>query len=1098
VRCVDYIDNFELKALDTVRDLAAEAERADIAVTFLSYRRWLELKPCLTDLLARGGRLRLIVRRDPRQTSPEAIEELCRLRSTQVAFGLTDTTFDPKDYLFYGKDGKCLTVVTSSANATYPGLTHDDEGGAIITHRNAAADEAAQKAIAVFEQRWTGATPVDAKALAEFKAAAQRPDVAEGSLVRSTNAIYKDYGIGIVQKLRGPQAKVEYNPSVFMAPPYRSENKILQLAEMEKVDSPLDRAMAGCWEEPWRFELKMAAARFLTGNKGGQLSNARTEILPHQIFAAHRVVVSAKRRYLLADEVGLGKTIEAGMIWQALEQRGQAKRTLIITPAGLTTQWQEELQEKFGAFFEIYGRDFQSANPRIWDYKAKSIASLDTLKRLEHKRKLLENRRWDLIIFDEAHRLSAMDYGSGKVEKTQNYRLAEEIRHRNYCDALLLLTATPHQGEANHSRFKNLVLLLDDEISFDALDDTPLLADFGTSFTEYVIRTPKKDVTDAQGHKVFRGRQTHRLPFTMYPTESQFYNAVAKYIRNGYQMLDRIGDTMQRRAAGFLLTTFQKLNASSTAAIRQALQNRLQRLQGEIDKLPHSDDDDEGLFDERYEGEHEEEAVLRDDLAILEDELEMLKQLLGMHVRRDKKLDELFGLIDQIEQESPRGAEEKVLIFTEYRGTQRHLVGELENRYGRGAVVVIHGNMKLERREEAEQDLESIWAPFAKDGALVAATTKRTSQRLFRDHAKVRFLVSTEAGGEGINLQFCHICVNYDVPWNPMRVEQRVGRVYRYGQKKVVQVYHFYNRGTIEEKVQSYFESRLERAAAAITKVTGEDAEEIKASLNGQLESEVNPASIYQRAMVEGNLNKETQQEIAEAVQRAKRAYEIATQSLFKNVSSYSFDSYRRELATDLSLEDLQSFTERFLLKHRRQLKRKGPILEFLVPDALKTAELPERFQTATFDRQTAIERTEAEFLAIGHPFVDAMLAHAGSYDFGGLTAVRRIASPSLVGQSGFLFVFVLRRRVTREDGDECLFEFSPVFVADDGRIDGEALAEAIRRNGEEPAKPPGPMPDPSAAFATARKYLEETASLWEWTDDVEFIGISRVVFVRG
>ena len=219
---------------------------------------------------------------------------------------------------------------------------------------------------------------------------------------------------------------------------------------MEKVDSPLDRAMAGRWEEPWRFELKMLAARFLTGNKGGQLSNARTEILPHQIFAAHRVVSSVKRRFLLADEVGLGKTIEAGMIWQALEQRGQAKRTLIITPAGLTTQWQEEMQDKFGATFEIFGRDFLAVNPRIWDLQGHG----DRLARHAEARRstsemLLENRRWDLIIFDEAHRLSAMDYGSGKVERTQNYRLAEEIRHKHYCDALLLVDrdAAPGRGQ---------------------------------------------------------------------------------------------------------------------------------------------------------------------------------------------------------------------------------------------------------------------------------------------------------------------------------------------------------------------------------------------------------------------------------------------------------------------------------------------------------------------------------------------------------------------------------------------------------------------------------------------------------------------------
>ena len=148
--------------------------------------------------------------------------------------------------------------------------------------------------------------------------------------------------------------------------------------------------------------------------------------------------------------MGLGKTIEAGMIWQALEQRGQAKRTLIITPAGLTTQWQEEMQEKFGQLFEIFGRDFTAVNPRIWDLKATAIASIDTLKRKEHKKILLENRKWNLIIFDESHRLSAMDYGTGKVEKTQNYRLAEEIRQRHYSDALLVVDryATPGRGES--------------------------------------------------------------------------------------------------------------------------------------------------------------------------------------------------------------------------------------------------------------------------------------------------------------------------------------------------------------------------------------------------------------------------------------------------------------------------------------------------------------------------------------------------------------------------------------------------------------------------------------------------------------------------
>jgi ERCC4-related helicase/HKD family nuclease len=1090
---VDYIDNFETKALDAIRDLSGHAERVDIAVTFLSYRGWIELKPSLTAVVSRGGRLRVIVRRDVRQNSAEAVEEVFRLPNSQIAFGLEDTAFHPKDYLFY--DGRHLTVLTSSANATYAGLTHNEEGGAIIKHGEIATDEAAHKAISIFERRWQNATLVDGRVLAEFRAEAVEPKFGEGDFVRSTNDLYKEYGVGRIQKARGAQAKVEFNPSVFMPPPYRSENKILHLAEIERVDTPLERAARGQWDEPWRFELKMLGARFLTGNKGGQLSNARTEILPHQIFAAHRVVSSARRRFLLADEVGLGKTIEAGMIWQALSQRGQARRTLIITPAGLTTQWQEEMQDKFDALFEIFGRDFTAINPRIWDLKATAIASIDTLKRAEHKRVLLENRKWDLIIFDEAHRLSAVDYGSGKTEKTHNYRLAEEASQKHYTDALLLLTATPHQGEENHSRFKNLVSLLEENVNFAGLEEAGLFDKSGLPFTELVIRTPKKDVTDANGRKVFKGRETHRLPFKMNADEEKFYKAVTEYIRDGYQMLERVNDPMRRRAAGFLLTTFQKLNASSTAAIKSALTKRLGRLKGQLADIPPHEEEEDVLLDERYEGEHEEQAVLKDDTAILKDEVERVESLLGMKVKGDKKLDELLRLTEHIAKEGPRQREEKVLVFTEYRETQRYIVRELEAKYGKGSVVVIHGDMKLERREESDLETEAVWQPFAEDGALVAPTTKRTSQRLFREHSEVRFLVSTEAGGEGINLQFCHICVNYDIPWNPMRVEQRVGRIYRYGQDKVVQVYHFFNKGTVEETVQAYFEDRLDRAAIALAHVTGENPEEIKGTLNGQLESEIDPAKIYKRALVEGNLNQQTQKEIAEAVARAKRAYEIATQSLFRDVSSYSFDNYRRELATELTLGDLQRFSERFLNQHRRQVQTKGPFVEFIVPDVLKKFGLPERYRDATFDRELAIKRSEVQFMAIGHPFVDATLSYVGSYDFGGLTAIRQINDPSLAGRSGFLFAFVLRKRVTREDSDECLFEFVPVFVSAEGKVEESALAAAVTKEAVQVSPSKISPPDPSAAFEIAKKHVDEKLNLWDWIEEMEFLGLSWVEF---
>jgi len=899
-----------------------------------------------------------------------------------------------------------------------------------------------------------------------------------GSRVRSELAIYSPLGVGRVQKLKDCQCKVEFNPTVFSRPPFRSENKILQLDEVKICPPPIELALAGSWEQSWRFDLRQMAARFLCLNKGGQLSNARTEILPHQIFTAYTVVSNAKRRFMLADEVGLGKTVEAGMVWQALAQRGNAARTLVVCPAGLTRQWQEELQDKFHETFEIFGRDFQAVNPRIWDLKATAIASLDRLKRKEHKRTLLENRKWDLIIFDEAQHLSARLYPT-KVDKTQNYQLAEALR--DYTDAFLLLTATPHAGDPNHGRFINLVKLLEANVDFAPLVDDGLFRPTDAiPYSKLILRTPKLKVTDAQGQAVFKGRRTIQLDFKMYPDEKEFYDAVEEYIRTGYNSLEKIEDPTHRRAIGFILTSFQKLNASSLRAIRAALNVRLARLEKRLLELPPDEDEE---IDQRYLGEQEEREALKSDRELIADEIDVLKKLLAMAVSHEQKIDRLKQLLGQIDKENP-GA--KVLIFTEYRRTQEFLKERLEGWYGGGTVVLINGDMKLE-------------------GKTPDANSKRRSQQLFRDDPSVRFLVSTEAGGEGINLQFCHILVNYDLPWNPMRYEQRIGRVYRYGQEKVVHIYNLKNKNTIEETVRSYFDQRLQYAAAALSKVTGENPEELVASLNGQLEAEIDPEEIYKRALVEGTLNKQTKEEIRQAVGRAEEAYRIATTSLFKDISSYGFDSYKRELASPVELSDLEEFAHKFIGRERRQIQRKEGFEEFLTPEVLVSDGLPERYRNVTFDRGTAIRNPHAEFFAIGHPFVDTMLRHIGNYDFGGHTAVRVIKTEKCgAAASGYQFNFTVRRRVAREDGDEHLFDFHTVVVGSDGAIDEELAKIAAGSYSEELELDQAALRalerldaiGVDAAFEVAKARLEGQTKLWDWDEEVDVIGVANVVFL--
>src|SRR5262245_39754826 len=841
-------------------------------------------------------------------------------------------------------------------------------------------------------------------------------DTQIGDSVISSNSSLRPYGVGRVLMVKNGVAKVEYSPGLFSEPPLYAHTKLLKIEEAERVPDPLELASNGQWErETWRFDLRQMAARFLTGNIGGQLSDARTEILPHQIFTAHKVVSSPKRRFLLADEVGLGKTIEAGMIWQALAQRGQAKRTLIICPAGLTVQWQEEMQDKFGQFFEIFQRDFHTINPRIWDLKACAIASLDCLKRKEHKEKLLENRKWDLIIFDEAHRLSARDYGEAKTEKTQNYRLAEDLR--DHTDALLLLTATPHQGDATHSRFRHLLGLLDNEIDFGGLEDgQATLWSYAVRepkgngyqpYKEYILRTPKLNVTDSQGKKIFRGRDTHPLRFPMFKDEAEFYKEVSRYISAGYRMVEHLKDRNKKLTIGFVLTVFQKLASSSTHAIKAALYGRKMRLQDKYRRLPDSVDRLEPLLeeaDERFEGEMEEKAAwrLKTEEEFVKDELKELERLIAMPVKQDRKLVELKQLVKQVFNESERREQEKILIFTEYRRTQDHLVEELEKTFGNGSVVVINGDMKLDQR--------------------------KISVQRFRNDGNVRFMVSTESGGEGINLQFCHVLVNYDLPWNPMRIEQRVGRIYRFGQTKRVQVYNFRTKETVEDKIYGFLEQKIDIAAKALAGVTGEDPEDIKASMLGQLETEVDYNAIYKRAIVEQDIE-QSKEEIDEGIRKAQLAYEIATNSLFKDVSGYSFPSYERELKTDVDLEALKEFTERFLQHHHRQVQKKDGLMEFLTPDILRGPGIEDRYSKVTFDRKAAIDNPALTFFALGHPFVDKMLKSCGDVSFGGYCALKSVENRGLEPCKGLHFNFVVRSRIQREDNEEFLFSLHPVFV---------------------------------------------------------------------
>ena len=893
----------------------------------------------------------------------------------------------------------------------------------------------------------------------------KRIEINRGSWVVSTNPLHADNGIGVVQEVQGAQAKVEFRPTVFSNPPYDTVSRILSVNELRGVKSPLERLRDREFDETWRFDLRERAARLLVCNRDGQLGDARTDLLPHQISVAHKVVSSPRRRYLIADEVGLGKTIETGMILYALRQRGQAQRVLIVPPAGLTLQWQEEMEDKFNLKFAVYREDVKGS--LAFDQMDYLIASVDTLKRVDHSALLFGSPDWDVIIFDEAHKLSAKTWSPRKTDKTQNYRLAEDLQKR--CKALILLTATPHQGD--ESKFQNLVSLLHPNVTFE---EFPTQEDRNGSipFTDLILRNRKSKVTDAEGNPIFKGMAIHPVRVNLLGNgERQFHTALESYLREGYGFADQNPKDTQHKAIGFVMTTFQKLAASSTRAIKGALKKRVKNLQVAAKEKEKGEAIE---YDARHEGEFEAHKAGQDRGAFIETEVEMLDKLLAMDVPGDAKQSEMFKVVESVSRDS---LDRPILIFTEYLATQDFLVELLKKTYGRGCTAVIRGGM-------------SIWE-------------KKKSIATFRDDAKVRFLVSTEAGGEGINLQFAHVMINYDLPWNPFRLAQRYGRLYRYGQEERVQVFNFQNAGTIEDKVREYLEQKTRIAAGRLSKVTGESSEEIEEGLLGLFEEHLSYEKIYREGLAKGNI-RPSQKEIDEAVRKAEKSYEIAYANLFsKDIAPFNPERFKHEVKSPLSLEDVKTFVLDFVNREGRKVTESDDgTFRFLLPDSLKEVEgLKQRYEKVTFDRAAAIRNSDVEFMAIGHPFTNAVLKYCGSVDFGGLAGSKAIRRSSFLSGNGTLFNVTIKVTKKVQGNESIFFEFIPVFVNDDGNIPSKeakqdiisALAEARMTSKDEAL----PAENAESLFEKAKKQaLAECTPYQPWDDDVFCLNALRVEVV--
>jgi len=619
-----------------------------------------------------------------------------------------------------------------------------------------------------------------------------------------------------------------------------------------------------------------------------------------------------------------------------------------------------------------------------------------TLKRRLRLDRLLAGPRWDVVVFDEAHHLSRIRYGT-KTQATQNYRLAEALRA--HARDLLFLSATPHQGDPY--QFWSLVQLLDDSL-FESPD---VLLEHRGLLGRVMIRRTKREVTDAAGQPIFMRRQVHSQAFPLAVRERLFYDQLTDYLREGYGVagLGQPATTSRQRAVGFVMATFQKIMSSSPRAIRQALRRRLLVLlareqivlegragrsgsspAGMADRLLHLQEElrslavaihgipaspsqraeadmhvaqikqrlarrsaDEEATAWAIDGDEEgDEAIYA--AADIPGEADKVRQLIRLVPEgTDRKFDTLLRAVEQLRRESPA---ERFVIFTQYRETLEFLREELGKVYGPTRIATLKGG-------PLDDKIAAIEAFWSDDGA--------------------RFLISTSAGGEGINLQIGHILFNYDLPWNPMAVEQRIGRIHRYGQQDTVQVYNLVAEDTVEERIYRLLDEKLLEIARAIGRVdptTGDVVEDFRSEILGFLGSSPNYQELYKKALVDRDY-KRTEREMVDALEQARKASE-ALRTLAQDLDSFNLDQYLT-IRGHFTLDHLRRFAERAILRLGGAFMPSGDVVHIETPEALLVyPRVLRSYRDATFSRELAMRRRNIQLLGLGHPLIDALIRY--------------------------------------------------------------------------------------------------------------------------
>jgi SNF2 family DNA or RNA helicase len=796
------------------------------------------------------------------------------------------------------------------------------------------------------------------------------------------------------------------------------------LPHIEKVDSIVDRLEARQIDDPLHYDLRERATRLDLAYRYDRflsLSNNRIEIEPYQVQAAYEILNSYDHRYLIGDEVGLGKTIEAGIVIEELIARGRAERVLIVAPAPLTVQWQEEMREKFDRNFVIYDREtvntYRQSHPNqnVWLQEDLIITSIDFAKQddvLEALRNLDEG--WDAAVFDEAHHLTARRGSDESIERTQRYTVGEAVA--NNSDALLLLTGTPHKGKSDQFYF--LIGLLDpyrfpheSQITPDELDDL-------------MIRRLKDGMYDTDGTRMFPEKNIEALPVEMTPEERRLYNDVTEYIREYYNLAQQ----EENQTAGFTMVIYQKRLVSSIYAIRKSLENRMRAIQNDAvaedlsddvqDLIPRYSTEPETLTDaERSRVEDELETVtITLNRAQIQEELERVRGLWqqAKDITTDSKARLLSQFVEQILTEDP---DEKILVFTEYTDTLEYLRDTVFEAHD---VAQIYGDLDQDRR--------------------------RREQEKFEEEANI--LLATDAAREGLNLQFAHIMVNYDLPWNPIRIDQRMGRLHRYGQDHTVEIRNLFFQDTRESEILNLLIEKLDQIEEDLgmrSDVLGRVLENI--DLDGQIMDAIGADTPTEEVVAD---IEQTIDERKEALETVESNFLIRDRFDLSSEDREILDVIERSREGEVSETDIEMLVREFFDEFGGEIKgvRPGParaggdVFQLEVPSVLTGDQVDQQYEHATFTRDVALEHDEVSFIALDHPLVQAVIDYCLDGDRVQGHVGAKVAADDV--SPGILFSY--RLGYIAGSGEAVTEKFVQLYATQDGTImtDVPAIEETL------------------------------------------------------